>query len=178
MGRYINADDAEFLGATGTLISHNLFAYCENNPVNNVDPSGYSTASLILDIASIILSIAMIASGGIWYKIFIGIGIGVASFAITLRDYNRQLAKISKLKGTKAYSYALADAVFWRNLGYISAAITLICSVISIPANILTKGTAVAVINAMGLCRGLALSNSLLAYDLACALNHTPKYSY
>ena len=41
MGRYINADDVEFIGASGTPLGYNLFAYCENNPVNNSDPSGY-----------------------------------------------------------------------------------------------------------------------------------------
>ncbi len=40
-GRFINADDVAFLGVTGTVLSCNLFAYCENNPVNCVDPSGY-----------------------------------------------------------------------------------------------------------------------------------------
>ena len=40
-GRFINADDAAFLGATGTLLSCNLFAYCEYNAVNASDPSGY-----------------------------------------------------------------------------------------------------------------------------------------
>ncbi len=38
--RFINADSTDYLGATGTLLSYNLFAYCENEPVNRVDPKG------------------------------------------------------------------------------------------------------------------------------------------
>lgn len=39
-GRFINADDTTYLNATGTVLSCNLFAYCENDPVNSVDPTG------------------------------------------------------------------------------------------------------------------------------------------
>ncbi len=42
-GRFINADSTDYLGATGTLLSYNLFAYCENDPVNYVDSSGNVT---------------------------------------------------------------------------------------------------------------------------------------
>ena len=41
IGRFINADDAELLGMSGRVVSNNLFAYCNNNPVNGMDPSGY-----------------------------------------------------------------------------------------------------------------------------------------
>ena len=33
-------DEVEFLGASGSLLSYNLYSYCEGNPGNNVDPSG------------------------------------------------------------------------------------------------------------------------------------------
>lgn len=39
-GRFINADNTNYLNATGTVLSCNLFAYCENDPVNNTDPGG------------------------------------------------------------------------------------------------------------------------------------------
>ena len=39
-GRFINADDIEYLGANGDLISYNLYAYCSNNPVVRIDSSG------------------------------------------------------------------------------------------------------------------------------------------
>lgn len=46
VGRFLNADAMEYLGATRTLLSFNLFAYCENNAVNNVDPFGTWILSL------------------------------------------------------------------------------------------------------------------------------------
>ena len=39
-GRFINADDTDYLGYDGTPLSLNLFAYCENNPINGYDPYG------------------------------------------------------------------------------------------------------------------------------------------
>jgi|GEM_PF-4390548 len=39
-GRFVNAD--AIVGEIGELLSHNLFAYCINNPIMHIDPSGYS----------------------------------------------------------------------------------------------------------------------------------------
>ena len=39
-GRFISADSVDYLGADGTPISYNLFAYCGNNPLNWCDPCG------------------------------------------------------------------------------------------------------------------------------------------
>ena len=41
VGRWINADNTAFLGADGTPLSYNLFAYCKNNPVMGYDPTGH-----------------------------------------------------------------------------------------------------------------------------------------
>jgi RHS repeat-associated protein len=38
-GRFINADDLG--GTVGELLSHNVFAYCGNNPINREDPDGH-----------------------------------------------------------------------------------------------------------------------------------------
>ena len=40
VGRFINCDDVNYIGITGTFDSYNAFAYCENDPVNDSDPSG------------------------------------------------------------------------------------------------------------------------------------------
>jgi len=42
-GRWLNADT--LLGKTGASLSHNAFAYCNNNPVNRSDPTGLSAGS-------------------------------------------------------------------------------------------------------------------------------------
>ena len=39
-GRFINADDTAFIGSSGTVLSCNIFVYCENNPANLYDYTG------------------------------------------------------------------------------------------------------------------------------------------
>lgn len=54
-GRFINADDINMLAQNkGEVLGANLFNYCNNDPVNNVDLSGYAPTSY--DTASNILS--------------------------------------------------------------------------------------------------------------------------
>ena len=45
IGRFINADDTDYLGYDKSPLSMNVFAYCENSPVNRIDPSGNRTGS-------------------------------------------------------------------------------------------------------------------------------------
>ena len=40
IGRFINADEVDYLGADGELLSYNLYAYCMNNPINRTDENG------------------------------------------------------------------------------------------------------------------------------------------
>lgn len=40
VGRFINCDDVNYIGITGSEVSYNPFAYCENNPVNKIDKTG------------------------------------------------------------------------------------------------------------------------------------------
>ena len=50
--RFINADDLDYLGASGDFIGYNLYAYCANNPVNCKDESGEFAISTFLATAA------------------------------------------------------------------------------------------------------------------------------
>ncbi len=40
IGRFISPDSVSYLGANGGFVSYNLFAYCENDPINKKDDGG------------------------------------------------------------------------------------------------------------------------------------------
>lgn len=64
--RFINADDTAYIGATGTVLSANIFTYCENGPINNVDKTGHFflvddfaylvVGALVITVAAVFLS--------------------------------------------------------------------------------------------------------------------------
>ena len=43
-GRFLNADDVDYIGYSGEQLSYNAFAYCENEPVCRVDVSGRASS--------------------------------------------------------------------------------------------------------------------------------------
>ena len=69
IGRFINADDAELLGMSSGVVSNNLFAYCENNPIMYSDSSGYWIVRAVVAAASGVIF------GGIAYAIGRAIGL-------------------------------------------------------------------------------------------------------
>ncbi len=83
MGRFINTDDTQIAIATqGEVLGANLFAYCNNNPVNYVDYSGYAkikiswistTIDLLLIVIPAVFQInkALAASGRVSNKILL-----------------------------------------------------------------------------------------------------------
>ena len=65
IGRFISMDDVSYLGADGTVLSYNSFAYCGNNPVNLSDLDGNwpSWASKIaIGIGAIVIGAAVVAA--------------------------------------------------------------------------------------------------------------------
>lgn len=46
-GRFLNADDINYIGSNENILSYNLFAYAENNPVNYIDENGNAAINII-----------------------------------------------------------------------------------------------------------------------------------
>lgn len=87
IGRFINADSIDYLGATGSVMSFNLFAYCENNPVNNTDTTGTFVIRRWM-ISAIIDFLLMLIPG---------IGAAFAPIKAMAKEYSKQALK-SKIK--------------------------------------------------------------------------------
>ena len=61
VGRFLNADG--IIGANGGIEGYNMFAYCNNNPVMYVDPSGECSISATIEVLEQVLQLMMMASG-------------------------------------------------------------------------------------------------------------------
>ena len=53
VGRFVNGDEILFLGTNRTLLSYNLFSYCQNNGVMHIDASGFMTVSMLRMLSTI-----------------------------------------------------------------------------------------------------------------------------
>ena len=72
-GRFLNADSVDYIGYSDSVISYNVFAYCENNAVNSEDYTGCISYSVvktnnITDILNLAANI-YINSGLFYYKV-------------------------------------------------------------------------------------------------------------
>lgn len=78
VGRWINADDTDYLGADVSPLSYNLFAYCLNNPVNRFDDSGNwslpNWAKVVVGAVATVTAVAItVATGGAAAPVLIGV---------------------------------------------------------------------------------------------------------
>lgn len=76
-GRFLNADAHEFLGATETPTGYNLYSYCDNNYINDTDPSGNISAK---QVANIILDIITCLSETLLSSFFIELILDLCSW--------------------------------------------------------------------------------------------------
>ena len=74
VGRFINADQIEYLGSSGTILSYNIFVYGENNGNNYVDALG-TDAYWITDsktLGGLGHSSLLVYTKGAWYYFYFG----------------------------------------------------------------------------------------------------------
>ena len=70
VGRFVNGDEASYIYADGNNYVVNLFAYCENNPINMNDPNGTLALLTCVIIGAIVgAAIGAIASKMIYGKV-------------------------------------------------------------------------------------------------------------
>ena len=92
--RFITMDEIDYLGASGSVLSYNLYSYCENEPINNVDPTGNVYISLKL-IGMILTAIAINPIAGV----LLAIGF-VKLKRMLLGFYAKFIAKLTALMPT------------------------------------------------------------------------------
>ena len=88
MGRFISADDINNLGAEGDVLSHNLYIYCLNNPVNRTDAQGEwsipNWAKIAIGAVALAGAVALtVATGGGAAAIAVGVAKVVGSVALS-----------------------------------------------------------------------------------------------
>jgi RHS repeat-associated protein len=74
-GRFLNADG--MLGEAGDILSTNMYAYCANNPIMNVDSNGYMATWLKLALVALAVVAAVVVAIAV-----VGIGVVVATSEI------------------------------------------------------------------------------------------------
>ncbi len=111
-GRFINADDTNYLNATGTVLGCNLFAYCENDPVNRVDPRGTISLNQIFGVSSIVSSVlsalgtvALLAFRQTPWGKFLSLFISLTSIASNVYSYIVALNSAKNYYGKNSKNY-------------------------------------------------------------------------
>ena len=107
--RFLSPDDISYLGANGDLNSYNLYAYCSNNPVMYVDPTGHSIIG-----GTILLSMFLGALIGVGVKYIPDLAEAVTTDGFQWQDFidpitgNWQEYTIAALEGmVTGFAYGL-----------------------------------------------------------------------
>jgi RHS repeat-associated protein len=96
--RFINADDPGMLGASGTFLSYNLFAYCENNPIYYVDYSG---------------RVVMVLSATLSGAVYVGFSLAIY-YLVDLQGNQGIILSAAMAFGLAAAGKMLSAGAYWK----------------------------------------------------------------
>ena len=132
LGRFINADSYASTDATG-LLSANMFAYCENDPVNRSDINGKATISIFADLNATLLlgvdigiGLSFDDSGNIAIQWFYSqpfddetTSVGLADIGASLQLQFTECATVNELNGVSSSGLS-AGGVKYFGIDYVS----------------------------------------------------------
>jgi RHS repeat-associated protein len=178
ISRFISRDDTSY-HKDQTGINANLYVYANNNPVMYGDPNGHSVTSMILNIASSVLSLVFAvnpATGGI--KFGIAVGVGLFSLGVTLYDYNQSMNDLNEQIRTHkikqiTYTENVKQCNFWMNVGVGAAAVTTAFTFLGLNvfAGLNSKFGFDVVSKLANIFLGHTLSNAMWINDMVTLLN-------
>ena len=109
VGRFVNADEPEYVSIDDTILSYNLFAYCKNSCVNTEDPTGHGPVlaigiQLAFTVGKFVLGLEVLWDTSKWKcYFFLFIGGGSKTFLegieeALMEDLTYVLKKVPNLK--------------------------------------------------------------------------------
>lgn len=105
----MNADDTTYIGATGTVLSGNLFAYCENNPIVNTDKNGNIAHNIVgaivgglLNIGSYMISVWMKLESFSWWALSLTALAGLVTGALSASSFRRAVQIVINIASSVA----------------------------------------------------------------------------
>jgi len=112
VGRFINADDTDILlEDQDSLLQHNLFAYCFNNPVNMYDPDGEMTAAAGVLAPTFITWLYYAGGANFWNPVgWVLLGIASVSLLVYISVSLYKMHKASKARTLSSSLALIASA--------------------------------------------------------------------
>lgn len=120
IGRFINPDNIDLLGANGDFASLNLYAYCGNNPVCRVDANGHWWEWLTAAVTAVVTVTAIVATAAVFAAVapaaicsmtMVGMSLGIGYTAANVA------ATAAAVVVTTAATAYVADAAFIATTG-------------------------------------------------------------
>ncbi|AIO19041.1 tRNA nuclease WapA precursor [Candidatus Izimaplasma bacterium HR1] len=111
IGRFINSDG--LLGEAGNILGHNMYAYCQNNPVMYTDPSGefFGVIAVIAVCVSIVGAISLGTAIGNTFKLMKSSRMLKSTSKINYDDYDLSNDEVLKMKLDQDARFAAIDNV-------------------------------------------------------------------